>query len=114
MSKATISQLQPFSRIASSTRIMASEYGSWPVEAAAQRMRNDRWAARFASSAGSTVSRKMVNGTTSRKNRVSLVVIASMTSAVSFASWRSTAAATAERSGSACLRITGRNRLSSR
>ncbi len=51
-SVATISMRQPASCGAISRRHMASEYGSWPVEAAAHQIRNRRAFVRAAISAG--------------------------------------------------------------
>ena len=83
-SVATISMRQPDSAGPASFRHIAIEYGSCPVEDAAHQMRKDRRAARACISAGHAPSRcKWSNGILSRKKKVSLVVIASTTSAVS-------------------------------
>ena len=66
-----------------SLRHIASEYGSWPVEAAAHQMRIVREGARAAISAGMIVVRKCSNGVLSRKKNNSLVVIASTTAVIS-------------------------------
>ena len=71
---------QPATCRAISLRHIASEYGSWPVEAAAHQIRIRRWLARAAISAGMMVSRKCSNGSLSRKKNDSLVIIASTTS----------------------------------
>ena len=57
-SVATISMRQPASCAAFSFRHIAIEYGSWPVEDAADQMRIDLRLARVCISAGRMVSRK--------------------------------------------------------
>jgi hypothetical protein len=66
-----------------SDRIMASEYASCPDEEAADQTRNGTAGEREASSLGNAWLRKCWNGLSSRKKKLSLVVIASTTSRIS-------------------------------
>ena len=96
-------------------RHMASEYGSWPVDAAAHQMRIERDARRAASSAGMMTLRKCSNGTLSRKKNDSLVIIASTTAVISALSWpRRSACTRSPRPLRPALRATGNSLLSTR
>ena len=77
-----------------SDRIIAIEYASCPDDDAADQTRSGAPAGRDASSRGKAWARKCWNGLSSRKKKLSLVVIASTT-------WRISASAPGARSRSA-------------
>jgi hypothetical protein len=96
-----------------SRKHIASEYGSWPVAAAAHQILIWRFG-RAARSAGIIASRNCSNGTLSRKKNDSLVVIASTTSPMSGSAGSLSLRTNAASPERPALRATGNSRLSTK
>ena len=115
MSVPRISTSRVPSAMRPSATSMASEYASCPVLAAADHRRSRAPAGRAACSRGSACVRRCVKGLSSRKKKLSLVVIASTTSrARGVCAWLRSRAASASSPGIPSRLTSGASRVSSR